>query len=178
MREAAPGLHQTRDDLPALGMTVRWPCHRGDTMAKRLTIRFLLLAALIVGLGFAFGWFEGEESPTTVLDDGLAEAGKEQEAAPQLEARALMMSSNNILSPANGDPIIVPSQDVVLGLYYMTRTRVNAKGEGMILADLDEARRAYENGVAPRYLHMRKVSIYSGSNEIQHNIFAKGVLGL
>jgi DNA-directed RNA polymerase subunit beta' len=66
----------------------------------------------------------------------------------QLEARALMMSSNNILSPANGDPIIVPSQDVVLGLYYMTRTRVNARGEGMILADLDEARRAYENGVA------------------------------
>jgi DNA-directed RNA polymerase subunit beta' len=66
----------------------------------------------------------------------------------QLEARALMMSSNNILSPANGDPIIVPSQDVVLGLYYMTRTRVNAKGEGMILADLDEARRAYETGAA------------------------------
>ena len=51
----------------------------------------------------------------------------------QLEARALMMSSNNILSPANGDPIIVPSQDVVLGLYYMTRERVGAKGEGMAL---------------------------------------------
>ncbi|MEJ2297090.1 MAG: DNA-directed RNA polymerase subunit beta' [Woeseiaceae bacterium] len=66
----------------------------------------------------------------------------------QLEARALMMSSNNILSPANGDPIIVPSQDVVLGLYYMTRERVNATGEGMILASLDEARRAYETGVA------------------------------
>ncbi len=66
----------------------------------------------------------------------------------QLEARALMMSSNNILSPANGDPIIVPSQDVVLGLYYMTRSRVNAKGEGMILASLDEARRAYETGAA------------------------------
>ena len=48
----------------------------------------------------------------------------------QLEARALMMSSNNILSPANGDPIIVPSQDVVLGLYYITRERVNAPGEG------------------------------------------------
>jgi len=64
----------------------------------------------------------------------------------QLEARALMMSSNNILSPANGDPIIVPSQDVVLGLYWMTRTRVNAKGEGMILASLDEARRAFETG--------------------------------
>jgi DNA-directed RNA polymerase subunit beta' len=52
----------------------------------------------------------------------------------QLEARALMMSSNNILSPANGEPIIVPSQDVVLGLYYMTRERVNAKGEGMALS--------------------------------------------
>jgi DNA-directed RNA polymerase subunit beta' len=73
----------------------------------------------------------------------------------QLEARALMMSSNNILSPANGDPIIVPSQDVVLGLYYMTRTRVNAKGEGMILADLDEARRAYENGVAELQARVR-----------------------
>ena len=66
----------------------------------------------------------------------------------QLETRALMMSSNNILSPANGDPIIVPSQDVVLGLYYMTRTRVNAKGEGMILANLDEAQRAFEAGAA------------------------------
>ncbi|MCP5091828.1 MAG: DNA-directed RNA polymerase subunit beta' [Gammaproteobacteria bacterium] len=66
----------------------------------------------------------------------------------QLEARALMMSSNNILSPANGEPIIVPSQDVVLGLYWMTRTRVNAKGEGMILASLDEARRAFETGAA------------------------------
>jgi len=66
----------------------------------------------------------------------------------QLEARALMMSSNNILSPANGDPIIVPSQDVVLGLYYMTRTRVNAKGEGMMFANLDEARRAFESGAA------------------------------
>jgi DNA-directed RNA polymerase subunit beta' len=65
----------------------------------------------------------------------------------QLEARALMMSSNNILSPANGDPIIVPSQDVVLGLYYMTRSTVNGMGEGMVFCDIDEARRAYENGV-------------------------------
>jgi DNA-directed RNA polymerase subunit beta' len=63
----------------------------------------------------------------------------------QLEARALMMSSNNILSPANGDPIIVPSQDVVLGLYFMTRERVNAKGEGMLFSDLAEVHRAYEN---------------------------------
>ncbi|MGB5830441.1 MAG: DNA-directed RNA polymerase subunit beta' [Thiohalocapsa sp.] len=66
----------------------------------------------------------------------------------QLEARALMMSSNNILSPANGEPIIVPSQDVVLGLYYMTRDRVNAKGEGLVLSGIEEARRAYETGHA------------------------------
>jgi DNA-directed RNA polymerase subunit beta' len=63
----------------------------------------------------------------------------------QLEARALMMSSNNILSPANGDPIIVPSQDVVLGLYYMTRERVGAKGEGMAFGDVAEVHRAYES---------------------------------
>ena len=62
----------------------------------------------------------------------------------QLEARALMMSSNNILSPANGDPIIVPSQDVVLGLYFMTRERVNARGEGIAFSDVHEAHRAYE----------------------------------
>ncbi len=62
----------------------------------------------------------------------------------QLEARALMMSSNNILSPANGDPIIVPSQDVVLGLYFMTREKVGAKGEGMMFSDTQEAHRAYE----------------------------------
>jgi DNA-directed RNA polymerase subunit beta' len=66
----------------------------------------------------------------------------------QLEARALMMSSNNILSPANGDPIIVPSQDVVLGLYYMTRERVNAKGEGMVFSDVQEVHRAYESRAA------------------------------
>jgi DNA-directed RNA polymerase subunit beta' len=63
----------------------------------------------------------------------------------QLEARALMMSSNNILSPANGDPIIVPSQDVVLGLYYMTRERIGAKGEGMFFYDVGEVHRAYES---------------------------------
>jgi DNA-directed RNA polymerase subunit beta' len=63
----------------------------------------------------------------------------------QLEARALMMSSNNILSPANGDPIIVPSQDVVLGLYYMTRECIGAKGEGMVFADVHEVHRAYES---------------------------------
>ncbi|MGD8274381.1 MAG: DNA-directed RNA polymerase subunit beta' [Thiohalocapsa sp.] len=71
----------------------------------------------------------------------------------QLEARALMMSSNNILSPANGEPIIVPSQDVVLGLYYMTRERINAEGEGLVLSGIDEAHRAYDNGLAD--LHAR-----------------------
>jgi DNA-directed RNA polymerase subunit beta' len=64
----------------------------------------------------------------------------------QLEARALMMSTNNILSPASGDPIIVPSQDVVLGLYYMTRERVNAKGEGMVFGNISEVHRAYVGG--------------------------------
>src|SRR6188472_1977915 len=62
----------------------------------------------------------------------------------QLEARALMMSSNNILSPANGEPIIVPTQDVVLGLYFMTREKVGAKGEGMAFANVGEVSRAYE----------------------------------
>ncbi|MEH6472803.1 MAG: DNA-directed RNA polymerase subunit beta' [Halopseudomonas sp.] len=61
----------------------------------------------------------------------------------QLEARALMMSTNNVLSPANGEPIIVPSQDVVLGLYFMTREKMNAKGQGMIFADIAEVSRAY-----------------------------------
>ncbi|MBN6151414.1 DNA-directed RNA polymerase subunit beta' [Xanthomonas sp. AmX2] len=63
----------------------------------------------------------------------------------QLEARALMMSTNNILSPANGEPIIVPSQDVVLGLYYMSRALENKKGEGMVFANIAEVKRAYDN---------------------------------
>ncbi|WP_099610158.1 DNA-directed RNA polymerase subunit beta' [Vibrio fujianensis] len=71
----------------------------------------------------------------------------------QLEARTLMMSTNNILSPASGDPIIVPSQDVVLGLYYMTREKINAKGEGMYLAGPAEAEKAYRTKSAE--LHAR-----------------------
>jgi DNA-directed RNA polymerase subunit beta' len=71
----------------------------------------------------------------------------------QMEARTLMMSTNNVLSPANGEPIIVPSQDVVLGLYYLTRDRVNGKGEGMAFADTKEAEKAYRTGVAE--LHAR-----------------------
>mgnify|MGYP003385628918 CR=1 FL=1 len=63
----------------------------------------------------------------------------------QLEARSLMMATNNILSPANGEPVIIPSQDVVLGLYYMSRELVNEKGEGLKFADLAELKRAYAN---------------------------------
>jgi DNA-directed RNA polymerase subunit beta' len=63
----------------------------------------------------------------------------------QLESRALMMSTNNILSPASGEPNIVPSQDVVLGLYYLTRDEINVLGEGSVFSGIDEVRRAYEN---------------------------------
>ncbi len=73
----------------------------------------------------------------------------------QLEARSLMMSTNNVLSPANGEPIIVPTQDVVLGLYYLTRTRINARGEGMVFADVEEVHRAYENGVVELHAKVR-----------------------
>ncbi len=64
----------------------------------------------------------------------------------QMEARTLMLASNNVLSPANGQPIIVPSQDIVLGLYYATRERINAKGEGMYFADVQEIDRAMAAG--------------------------------
>ena len=71
----------------------------------------------------------------------------------QMEARTLMMSTNNVLAPANGEPIIVPSQDVVLGLYYLTRDRVNGKGEGMVFVNTKEAEKAYRTGAAE--LHAR-----------------------
>lgn len=89
----------------------------------------------------------------------------------QLEARALMMSTNNILAPANGEPIIVPSQDVVLGLYYITRERVNAKGEGMAFVDIDEVMRAYRTKAVD--LHARiKVRVhekYKDGEGVEHN---------
>ena len=66
----------------------------------------------------------------------------------QMEARTLMLASNNVLFPANGEPSIVPSQDVVLGLYYTTRDRINGKGEGMVFADIGEVQRALDAGVA------------------------------
>lgn len=64
----------------------------------------------------------------------------------QMEARTLMLATNNVLSPANGEPIIVPSQDIVLGLYYMTRDKVNGRGEGMLFSDVGEVYRAYQTG--------------------------------
>ncbi len=64
----------------------------------------------------------------------------------QIEARVLMMSTNNILSPANGEPIITPNQDIVLGLYYMTRERPLASGEGKVFADPAEVRMAFDAG--------------------------------
>jgi DNA-directed RNA polymerase subunit beta' len=87
----------------------------------------------------------------------------------QLEARVLMMSTNNILSPANGEPIIVPSQDVVLGLYYMTRERIAAKGEGMIFSDIKEVQRAH--GAGQVHLQARiKVRVREVIRDIEGNV--------
>ena len=91
----------------------------------------------------------------------------------QLEARALMMSTNNILSPANGEPIIVPSQDVVLGLYFMTRESVNAKGEGMRFADISEVHRAYQGGFVDLQAKIKvriNDSAMTDSGELVHKI--------
>lgn len=84
----------------------------------------------------------------------------------QLEARTLMMSTNNILSPANGEPIIVPSQDVVLGLYYMTRDNINAVGTGAICTDVKEVHRLYEIGQAS--LHA-KIKLRIEEDEVDGN---------
>ncbi len=99
----------------------------------------------------------------------------------QLEARTLMLASNNILHPANGEPIIVPTQDVVLGLYYMTRERVNAKGEGMRFADVSEARRAYETKQADLHarisVRLREVEVDVDGNFEERMIRAETTLG-
>lgn len=82
----------------------------------------------------------------------------------QTEARVLMMSTNNILSPANGKPIIIPSQDIVLGIYYLTRAKKDVKGEGMIFSGPDEVRSALDAGAID--LHARiKVRIDSELKE-------------
>lgn len=81
----------------------------------------------------------------------------------QLEARVLMMSTNNILSPANGKPIIVPSQDIILGLYYMTMMRDGERGEGMMFADMGEVQHALDSKVLS--LHAKIVARYHGVDE-------------
>ncbi|HEY9191592.1 MAG TPA: DNA-directed RNA polymerase subunit beta' [Methyloversatilis sp.] len=84
----------------------------------------------------------------------------------QMEARTLMLASNNVLSPANGEPIIVPSQDIVLGLYYATRSKVNGKGEGMMFWNVNEMRRAYDNGFVELHskvsVRIREVEVIDG----------------
>ncbi len=89
----------------------------------------------------------------------------------QTEARTLMLASNNVLSPANGEPIIVPSQDIVLGLYYMTREKINAKGEGMLFADVTEARRAYDNREAELHarvtVRIKEVTLDAEKNRVE-----------
>ena len=87
----------------------------------------------------------------------------------QLEARALMMSTNNILSPANGDPIIVPSQDIVLGLYYMTRENAGAVGTGMYFESVNEVHRAFDTKQA--HLHARinvRMPVFDEQGEDTH----------
>lgn len=82
----------------------------------------------------------------------------------QTEARVLMMSTNNILSPANGKPIIIPSQDIVLGIYYLTRTNPGAKGEGLKFSGVEEVRSALDAGVVDLHA-MIKVRIEGGLKE-------------
>ena len=99
----------------------------------------------------------------------------------QLEARALMMSTNNILSPASGEPIIVPSQDVVLGLYWMTRERINAKGEGMVFSDAKEVSRAfYSKSVdlqARIQVRIREVFLREDGEREEKNYLVKTTVG-
>ncbi|MEO5377154.1 MAG: DNA-directed RNA polymerase subunit beta' [Magnetococcus sp. DMHC-6] len=81
----------------------------------------------------------------------------------QIEARVLMMSTNNILSPANGKPVIVPTQDIILGLYYMTSERMNVKGEGMTFSSPLEVRQAYDSDAVD--LHARITCRFRGKRE-------------
>lgn len=93
----------------------------------------------------------------------------------QLEARALMMSTNNILSPANGEPIIVPSQDVVLGLYYLTRDKINARGEDRVFADVDETQRFYDAGLVDLHAKVR-VRLESVDNALVDTTVGRALL--
>ncbi|GIU27027.1 MULTISPECIES: DNA-directed RNA polymerase subunit beta' [unclassified Shewanella] len=94
----------------------------------------------------------------------------------QLEARSLMMSTNNILSPANGEPVITPSQDVVLGLYYTSRERINGKGEGMAFADVAEAEKAYRTGVAELHARVKVRITETTTNEAGEKVKTRRVV--
>ncbi len=94
----------------------------------------------------------------------------------QLEARALMMSTNNILHPANGEPIIVPTQDVVLGLYYTTREAVNVKGEGSCFVDVNEVLRAYESEEISIHAKIKVRIIEEGQTTLQDTTVGRAIL--
>ena len=95
----------------------------------------------------------------------------------QLECRALMMASNNILSPSNGRPIIDPSQDVVLGIYYMTKSKLNALGEGSVFADVDEIKRAYDSKQVDLQAIIKcRISNQDGSNELVETTVGRTIL--
>ncbi|MFL2779913.1 MAG: DNA-directed RNA polymerase subunit beta' [Gammaproteobacteria bacterium] len=95
----------------------------------------------------------------------------------QLECRALMMASNNILSPSNGRPIIDPSQDVVLGIYYMTKSKLNALGEGSIFADVDEVKRAYDSKQVDLQAIIKcRITNQEGSNELIETTVGRTIL--
>ena len=89
----------------------------------------------------------------------------------QLEARVLMMSTNNVLSPANGAPIIVPSQDMILGLYYLTLAREGMKGEGMVFGNLDEVQHALDAGVV--HLHSKVIVRVPQIDEEGNEVFQR-----
>lgn len=99
----------------------------------------------------------------------------------QLEARTLMMATNNILSPADGQPIIVPTQDVVLGLYYMTRDAVNAKGEGMVFADTEEVQRAYDTGRGSLHARVKvrvtQITVNEDGEKVEHSEIVDTTIG-
>ncbi|MEL0280360.1 MAG: DNA-directed RNA polymerase subunit beta', partial [Gammaproteobacteria bacterium] len=98
----------------------------------------------------------------------------------QTEARVLMMATNNILSPSNGSPIIVPSQDMVLGIYYMSREKPGCKGEGMIFADVDEVSRAYQSKIIDMHAKikvMMNVTEYNDDALTQKNKIVETTTG-
>lgn len=94
----------------------------------------------------------------------------------QLEARCLMMSTNNILSPANGNPVVDPQLDIVLGLYYLTRQHIGEKGEGMTFADTDELKRAYDQGIVSLHAIIQVRMTRNGKTEIHETTAGRVIL--